>query len=87
METERSWKPATRRIETHEHRARERPVDEQRPGWTTILLITVPCAVFGIAGGIALGSVLASPAALAYIAAALFVAVLAFAIHLGGETG
>jgi hypothetical protein len=38
-------------------------------------------------GGVALGSVLASPAAVAYIAAALFVAVLAFAIHLGADAG
>ena len=62
-------------------------MDERRPGWRMILLITVPCAVLGIAGGVALGSTLASPAAVAYIAAALFVAVLAFAMHLEGDAG
>jgi hypothetical protein len=86
MEREQSWKRATApRPETRDDRAAERPVDEPRPGWTTILAITVPCALVGIAGGVALGSAVLSPAAVAYIAAALFVAVLAFAIHVGGE--
>jgi hypothetical protein len=88
METERSWKRSrAQRLGTHDDRATERPVDERRPGWTAILAITVPCAIVGIVGGVALGSVLASPAAVAYIAAALFVAVLAFAIHLGADAG
>jgi hypothetical protein len=86
METQRSWKRSrAQRLGTHDDRATERPVGERRPGWTTILAITVPCAVVGIVGGVALGSVLASPAAVAYIAAALFVAVLAFVTHVGSD--
>lgn len=88
MQTEQTWKrAAARRVEGREVRAARRPADERRPGWTTILAITVPCAVVGIAIGVGLGSAVVSPAAVAYIAAALFIAVLAFAIHLGGDTG
>ena len=42
-------------------------------------MITVPCAIVGVAVGVALGSAVASPAAVAYIAAALFVGVLVLA--------
>lgn len=88
MQSEQSWKrPAAPRSETRDGRLTERPVDERRPGWTTSLAIAVPCAGVGIALGVALGSALVSPAAVAYIAAALFVGVLAFVIHLGGEAG
>ena len=88
MEREQSWKRGTaQRPETRDDRAAEQPVDEPRLGWATILAITVPCAFVGIAGGVALGSAVVSPAAVAYIAAALFVAVVAFATHLGGEAG
>jgi hypothetical protein len=75
------WKrPAPQRLETHDHRATKRPVDEPRPRWTRILAISVPwAAVAGLASGVALASAVASPATLAYIAAAAFVAVLAFA--------
>lgn len=61
--------------------------DDRRPGWKTILAITVPCAGAGILIGVALGSSLVSPAAVAYLAAALFVAVLAFAIHFESDVG
>jgi hypothetical protein len=81
MHTGQPWKRAGQRAETREDRATGRSADERRPGWTTILAITVPCAAVGIAIGVGLGSALASPAAVAYIAAALFVAALAFAIH------
>jgi hypothetical protein len=74
------WKrPTPQRLETHDHRATKRPLDEPRPRWTRILAISVPCAVAGLASGVALASAVASPATLAYIAAAAFVAVLAFA--------
>jgi hypothetical protein len=76
------WKrPAPQRVEMREERATKRPLDEPRPSWPRILVISVPCAGAGIAGGVVLGSV-ASPATVASIAAALFVAVLAFAISL-----
>jgi hypothetical protein len=76
------WKrPAPQRVETHEQRATKRRLDEPRPSWPRILAISVPCAGAGIAGGVVLGTV-ASPATVASIAAALFVAVLAFAISL-----
>jgi hypothetical protein len=64
-----------------EDRATRRPVDEPPPSWPRILAVTVPCAVAGIASGIVLGSAVAPPETVAYIAAALFVAVLAFAIR------
>lgn len=76
METEQTWKRSQApRIETQENRT----VDEQRPGWTTILAITVPCALAGIAIGVVLGTAVAPPAAVAYVAAALFVGALALA--------
>jgi hypothetical protein len=70
-----------------EHRAARRPVDEPWPSRARILAITLPCAGAGIAIGIALGSAVASPATVAYLSAALFVAVLAFGIRLGGDPG
>jgi len=86
METEQTWKrAASLRDERRADRAAERPVDEPRPAWITILVITVPCAVVGIAVGVALASSVASPAAVAYIAAALFVGVLAFVTHVGAD--
>jgi Mn2+/Fe2+ NRAMP family transporter len=88
METEQTWKRSpARRIATHEERASKRRGDEPRPGWATILAITVPCAAVGIAIGVGLSSTLVSAAAVAYVAAALFVAVLAFAIHVEGDAG
>jgi hypothetical protein len=57
----------------------KRHVDGPRPGWTRILAITVPCAVAGIASGVVLGSAVAPPATVAYVAAALFVGILALA--------
>jgi hypothetical protein len=72
METERH---------TREDRATDRSVDEAGLSRTAIAAITVPCGVAGIASGIALGSAVASPATVAYLAAALFVAVLAFAVR------
>ena len=47
----------------------------------------MPCAVAGVAIGVVLGTAVAPPAAVAYIAAALFVAVLAFAIHFEVDGG
>jgi hypothetical protein len=72
METERL---------TREDRATDVPVDEAGLSRTAIVAITVPCGAVGIASGVALGSVVASPATVAYLAAALFVAVLAFAVR------
>lgn len=57
------------------------PIDETQPHWTRIVAIAVPCALAGIAIGVVLGSAVAPPAAVAYLAGALFVAVLAFAIR------
>lgn len=86
METEQTSKrPASLRNEPRTGRAAERPVDEPRPGWTSILMIIVSCAVVGLAVGVALASAVASPAAVAYMAAALFVAVLAFVTRVGGD--
>jgi len=80
METEQTWKrSAPQRSQAREDRATKRPGDQPSPGWTTILMITVPCAIVGVAVGVALGSAVASPAAVAYIAAALFVGVLVLA--------
>ena len=74
------WKrPTLQRLETREHRATKRPVDGPRLRWPRILAISAPCAVAGLASGVALASAVVSPATLAYIAAAAFVAVLAVA--------
>jgi hypothetical protein len=75
------WKrPTPQRLETCDHRTTNRPVDDEpRPRWPRILAISVPCAVAGLAGGVVLASAVVSPTTLAYLAAAAFVAVLAFA--------
>ena len=74
------WKrPAPQRLETGRDRPESRHLDEPRPRWRRIFMVSAPCAVVGIAVGFALGSAVAPPATVAYVAAAFFVAVLAFA--------
>jgi hypothetical protein len=66
---------------TGEDRSTKPAADEAGLSRTAIAAITLPCGAVGVASGVVLGSLVAPPATVAYLAAALFVAVLAFAVR------